>query len=125
MIHKEGIGWRLVIDHSKKDFPILIGGDCYSVQLSLNEWNSLGPLIFDLIDQFKSYKNKYTTDESIILELEKDPWRACIEGIDEDWSLKLTLSGDYLKVRGFEMYWPMPSAEAFVSAMRTMWDSYQ
>tara|TARA_Y100001968_G_C19380929_1_gene730287 strand:+ start:206 stop:595 length:390 start_codon:yes stop_codon:yes gene_type:complete len=125
LIEEKGIGWRLVIDNSKKDFPILIGGDCISVELRRNEWEALVPLLSELIDQFKEYEKNFYTDEAIILEKEKDQWSLCLEGINNAWSLKLVFASHDLTRRGFQMYWPIPSAEAFVFAMRKMWDSYQ
>lgn len=125
LIEEKGIGWRLAIDHSKKKFPVVIGGECISVQLSLVEWASLAKLIFDLREKFQEYTNNFSSDEAFILESERDSWWSCFEGANDSWSLKIRFAGDGLGERGFEMYWPIPSAQDFVSAMRIMWDSYQ
>ena len=123
MIRKEGIGWCLYIDSTKTNFPVVIGGECSSVQLTFQEWNSLVPLIIDLIENFKEHQNKFIQDESIVLEIEKESWRACLEAFKDSWSLKLVLKENTLNLRGFEMYWPIQSAQDFVSAMRSVWDS--
>tara|TARA_Y100001968_G_scaffold122984_1_gene111913 strand:- start:289 stop:666 length:378 start_codon:yes stop_codon:yes gene_type:complete len=125
LIEAKGIGWRIAIDTTKEIFPILIGGDCISIELTKKEWITLVPLLIDLIDQFNVCKNKFVTDESIVLEIEKGQWKLCLEAINDLWSLKIILLGDGLIRRGFEMYWPIPSAEPFAFEMRKMWDSYQ
>ena len=123
MIHEEGIGWRLIIDLSKEQFPVLIGGDNAAVELTKKEWNALVPLLIDLLTEFKKYENNSFGDESIILEMQKDIWIACLEGKNDSWSLKIILIGDSLSRRGIEMYWPIQSAQQFVLAMRKMWES--
>lgn len=124
LIQEEGIGWYLKIDTSKSDFPVNIGGESCGTELTQKEWQTLVPIVKDLIDQLKEYKN--FSDESLILEIERDSFRACLEGFDDTcWSLKISFVGDSLVRRGFHLYWPIQSARSFVSAMRTMWDSYQ
>ena len=125
MIKAQGIGWRLFVDISKEEFPILIGGEYSAVHLTKEEWKSLVPLVFELIEQFHQYKNKVVGDESIVLQLEKAPWTICLEGFDNSLTLKLSFSENRINSRGFEMYWPIQSADPFVQAMRLMWDSYQ
>ncbi len=125
MIEEEGTGWRLAKDSLRGEFPVLIGGNFWSTELTENEWNSLMLLLIDLIKQHDQYKNQLMKEELITLEIEREPWWACIDGGRESWSLKLILSGDRRNRRGIEMYWPIPEAQAFVSAMRTMWDSSQ
>ncbi|WP_320663852.1 DUF1818 family protein [Prochlorococcus sp. MIT 1223] len=126
MIRNEGIGWRLAIDDSRKDFVVLLGGDNWASELTKEEWNSLVPLVLELVNQHETYKDKLVSDESISFELERSPWWACLDGNKRFWSLKLILSSEQLSSsRGLEMYWPIPTAQAFVLAMRSMWDSSQ
>ena len=121
----EGIGWHLVIDTSKLDFPVLIGGEGYSTEITKTEWQILVPTIVELVDQFEAYKNTSVGDESLILEIKKESLTACLEGSNDEWTLKLRFEGDTFRGRGFNIFWPIPSAKAFSSAMRIMWDSYQ
>ena len=124
LLKEEGIGWSLVIDSSKTDFPVLIGGECHSTEITKTEWISLVPTIMELLDQFDEYQKGFVSDESFILEIEKQSWRICLEGLNDQWTLKVILEATSER-RGFQMYWPIPSAKAFTSAMRIMWDSYQ
>lgn len=125
MFKEEGIGWSLSVDASNETFPVHIGGECTSTEITKEEWQALVPIVIDLIDQFDRYNYNFVSDESIILQINKGFWSVFVEGFKDEWALKISLTGESLKSRGFNMYWPIPSAKDFVSAMRLMWDSYQ
>jgi len=123
MIQHEGPGWRLAWDSSKDNYSFLIGGENWAFELTQDEWNSLVPIIGDLIDQHKGLKNQLMPEETISIEAERYPWWACIDGNKHNWSLKLILLGKDSERRSMEAYWPIPSAQAITSEMRIMWDS--
>ena len=122
MIQKEGPGWRLAKDTSRKYFPVLIGGDRWAIELAEPEWNSLLPVIDELVTQHKELENQLMKEESICLEIGREPWWGCIDGDSESWSLQLILESKGDESRGFEAYWPAPAAKAITAAMRIMWD---
>tara|TARA_Y100001968_G_C19272139_1_gene674798 strand:+ start:592 stop:969 length:378 start_codon:yes stop_codon:yes gene_type:complete len=122
---EEGSGWRLVEDSSRGEFSILIGSEFCSVEITNDEWLSMVPLLFDLIDQHKEYQNQLLAEESINLEMERENWWASLDGGKDSWSLKLIFNGNRSQIRSFEMYWPIQTAQTFVLAVRKMWDSYQ
>ncbi len=124
MIQREGKGWRLELNTAKRNFPVLIGGENWAVELSKNEWDNLGLVIPKLIDQFEAVKNSLMREEKIFIEIDRSPWWACIEGTRDDWQLKLILSGDGCEGRAVELCWHEKASEAIVSVMRIMWDSY-
>jgi len=125
MIEYEGPGWRLVRDCSRKDFPYVIGGDGWSVELSETEWKELIPLIFDLISQHKKLRDQLMPEEKISLEIERKECWVYLDGNKELWSLKVIIDGKEKNNRSIEVYWPIPNAQLITSAMRTMWDSRQ
>ena len=125
MTQFEGRGWRLERDTSKRKFTVLIGAKDCSVELLETEWDSLCGIVFDLIDEHRKLKNNLMAEEEICLEMERYPWWACIDGTRESWSLKVILSSENEERRGLELFWPIPTAQVFVAAMRTMWDSTQ
>tara|TARA_Y100001968_G_scaffold325513_1_gene366871 strand:- start:1745 stop:2122 length:378 start_codon:yes stop_codon:yes gene_type:complete len=125
MFEKEGPGWRLAKDSSRGNFSVLIGGNGWAIELTKKEWESLFLLIKELVDQYKSAQISLLDEEEISLEMERSHWWACIEGTKNNWSLKLILKGDEEHKRGAEMYWPIPAAQLFTSAMRIMWDCSQ
>ena len=123
MIQHEGPGWRLARDTSRRTFPVMIGGDGWALELTEEEWISLIPLINDLIKQHTQIEKQLMQEESIFLEIERQPWWGCLDGDRHSWSLKIVLDGDDESSRGFEAYWPIPAAQAITSAMRTVWDT--
>ncbi len=123
MIQHEGPGWRFEKDSSKSNFPVLIGGENWAVELSENEWLSLRKVVCNLIDQYAQIKKTLMKEEQIFLEMERSPWWGCIDGNRESWSLRLILSGAGCKARGIEVFWPVPAAQAITSVMKIMWDS--
>ncbi len=123
MTKLEGIGWRLERDISKKQFSFLIGAKHCAVELLETEWENLCLIVFDLMDEHKKLKNNLMAEEEICLEMERYPWWACIDGTRDSWSLKVILSEEDEKTRGLELFWPISTAHAFTTAMRTMWDS--
>ncbi len=123
MLEKEGSGWRLARDSSRKNFPVLIGGKYWAIELTENEWIDLLQLVIDLVDEHKKLQNQLMKEETVSLELERHPWWACIDGDRKEWSLHLILEGDGIHKRGVEAYWPTPSAQYVTNEMRTIWDS--
>ncbi len=123
MLKKEGPGWRIIIDSSRDNFSILIGGETWAIELNKYEWENLVKVVIDLSDQYKSVKEQLMGDEDITLELESKPWLAILKGDQYGWNLRLILSASGLLNRGAEVYWPRDVTNHVVNAMRTMWDS--
>jgi len=123
VIKKEGLGWRIIRDSSRDNFPTLIGGENWAIELNKSEWENLVKVVIDLSDQYKSVKDQLMGDEDITLELELSPWFAILKGDQYGWSLRLILSDNGLLNRGAEVYWPRNVTNNVTHAMRTMWDS--
>ena len=123
MIKKEGPGWRIIRDSSRKNFSTLIGGEGWAIELNQVEWENLVKLVIDLSDQYKVVKDQLMGEEDITLELERSPWLAILKGDQFGWNLKLILSASGVFNRGAEIYWPRIVTPHVVNAMRTMWDS--
>ena len=125
MIRREGPGWRLVRDSSRRSFPVMIGGESWAVELSEQEWKTLIPVIDELINQHKKMENQLMAEESICLEIERLPWWGCLDGDKCSWSLQLIREGNEESLRRFEAYWPFPAAQSITCAMKEMWDLCQ
>ena len=94
MIEEEGPGWRLARDPSRGRFPVMIAGESWAIELTEDEWNSLIPLIKDLIDQHQQLENQLMPEEGLELELERQGWWCCLEGDRNSWTLKLILQSN-------------------------------
>ena len=123
MDHQEGPGWRLARDISRNPFPVLIGGEGWAFELTENEWKVLVPVIGELLEQHRNIESQLMPDESICLEMEREPWWVCLEGDRHAWTIKVVLEGGLESIRGVEGFWPAPASQAMALAMRTMWDS--
>ena len=123
MIKKEGPGWRIIRDSTRDNFPILIGGESWAIELSESEWKSLVKVVIDLSDQYKNIKDQLMGDEDITLELVSNPWLAILKGDQYGWKLKLILESGDSRSRGAEVSWPRNVTLHISNAMRSMWDS--
>ena len=102
-----------------------MGGKNWAIEISEDEWQSLCPPLFELLDQFEALKSQLLDEEKIFLEKEKEPWWASVDGTKHAWSLILILSYEDNRERSLEVSWPISISEAITSEMRLMWDSQQ
>ena len=123
MILHEGQGWRLQRDIAKSKFSFLIGTQNSAVELLEEEWQDFCAIVFDLINEHRKLEKSLMAEEEISLEIERFSWWACLDGNRENLSLKVIFSTEDEKARGFELFWPAPTAQILTAAMRTMWDS--
>ena len=123
MIKKEGPGWRIIRDSSRDNFPTLIGGENWAIELNQSEWETLVKVVIDLSDQYENIKDQLMSDEDITIELEANPWLAFLKGDQYGWDLKLILDSSDLLNRGAEISWPRNVTFNLAKTMRSMWDS--
>ena len=122
MIQQEGPGWRLARDLSRKDFPFLIGGESWAVELTEMEVKGLYALLVELEHQYMLIRDQLMEEESITLELEQQEWWGCLDGTRERWGLQVVLQANEMQRRGLEGAWPAPAAQAFFAALKTVLD---
>ena len=122
MIQQEGPGWRLARDLSRNGFPFLIGGEFWAVELTEMEVKGLYALLVELEHQYMLIRDQLMEEESITLELEQQEWWGCLDGTRERWGLQVVLQGYGMQRRGLEGAWPATAAQAFLAALRTVWD---
>ena len=114
--------WRLLNDFKKGKFCFLIGVDNWSIELQKSEFYSLYLLLLRINKQLLSIKNELMEEESITLELEKQPWYIELEGKKNEWSLRFVFESQD-QTRSFEMYWPIPIAQNLFYEIKKMWES--
>jgi len=115
-------GWRLLRDFKKGKFCFLIGVDNWSIELQKSEFYSLYLLLLRINEQLLVIKDQLMDEESITLELEKLPWYIQLEGKKNEWSLRFVFESQE-QTRSFEMYWPIPIAQALFYEIKNMWES--
>ena len=120
MIEREGEGWRIVWDGDRHPFAVLIGGAGWATELSRAEAESLRDALADLLAQHAALVDQLMAEESISLELERDPWWLTIDGDRRQWSLQVMLSPQPGQ-RAFEGSWPHPASRGFSQALQQLY----
>ena len=120
MIEREGEGWRIAWDGDRQPFVVLIGGAGWATELSRAEAESLRDALADLLAQHAALVDQLMAEESISLELERDPWWLTIDGDRRQWSLQVMLSPQPGQ-RAFEGSWPHPASRGFSQALQQLY----
>ena len=120
MIEREGEGWRIAWDGDRQPFAVLIGGAGWATELSRVEAEALRDALADLLAQHAAVVDQLMAEESISLELERDPWWLTIDGDRREWSLQVMLSPPPGQ-RAFEGSWPHPASRGFSQALQQLY----
>ena len=120
MIEREGEGWRIAWDGDRQPFVVLIGGAGWATELSRVEAEALRDALADLLAQHAALVDQLMAEESISLELERDPWWLTIDGDRREWSLQVMLS-PLPGQRAFEGSWPHPASRGFSQALQQLY----
>ena len=120
MTEREGEGWRIAWDGDRQPFVVLIGGAGWATELSRAEAESLRDALADLLAQHAALVDQLMAEESISLELERDPWWLTIDGDRREWSLQVMLSPQPGQ-RAFEGSWPHPASRGFSQALQQLY----
>jgi hypothetical protein len=120
VIEREGEGWRIAWDGDSQPFAVLIGGAGWATELSRAEAESLRDALADLLAQHAALVDQLMAEESISLELERDPWWLTIDGDRRQWSLQVMLSPQPGQ-RAFEGSWPHPASRGFSQALQQLY----
>ena len=120
MIQREGEGWRLAWDASRRPFPVLIAGNGWAAELSDAEALALRDGVWDLVEQHRQLVDQLMAEEAIELELERGVWWLSIEGDRQSWALRAVLTPDPSQ-RALECFWPAAGAGPFTVALQQLY----
>ena len=120
MIERDGEGWRIAWDCDRQPFAVLIGGAGWATELSRVEAEALRDALADLLAQHAALVDQLMAEESISLELERDPWWLTIDGDRREWSLQVMLR-PLPGQRAFEGSWPHPASRGFSQALQQLY----
>jgi hypothetical protein len=120
VIERDGEGWRIAWDGDRQPFAVLIGGAGWATELSRVEAEALRDALADLLAQHAALVDQLMAEESISLELERDPWWLTIDGDRREWSLQVMLS-PLPGQRAFEGSWPHPASRGFSQALQQLY----
>ncbi len=128
---REGEGWRLVVDPTRRPFLALIGGSNWASELTGPEVLALQQASQRLVDQHRVLVDGLMAEEAIDLELElplADPKREGgpegslwlgLTGDRSRWSLRLVLTPSP-GGRGFEGGWDEAASAPFAAALAAL-----
>lgn len=119
MIQLEGEGWRLAWDGSRQSFSVLMAGEDWAVELTELEASALRDAVADLVAQHQGLVDQLMEEESIELELERDPWWLAIDGDRRSWSLRVVLTPEAGQ-RAVEGSWSVAAARPFSQALQQL-----
>lgn len=119
MIQLEGEGWRLAWDGSRQPFSVLMAGEGWAVELTELEASALRDAVADLVAQHQGLVDQLMEEESIELELERDPWWLAIDGDRRSWSLRVVLTPEAGQ-RAVEGSWSVAAARPFSQALQQL-----
>jgi hypothetical protein len=120
VIERDGEGWRIAWDGDRQPFVVLIGGAGWATELSRVEAEALRDALADLLAQHAALVDQLMAEESISLELERDPWWLTIDGDRREWSLQVMLR-PLPGQRAFEGSWPHPASRGFSQALQQLY----
>tara|TARA_Y100001970_G_scaffold294309_1_gene450273 strand:- start:1564 stop:1947 length:384 start_codon:yes stop_codon:yes gene_type:complete len=123
MYRRQGEGWRVLYDQSKVKFPILIGGDNWSIELTYNEYQDFYCVLKTLDDQIINISKNLMDEEVINLEFEKNHWYGELDGKKSAWSLRFIHNDNEQINRSFEFSWPQQAASKVTEHIKELWDS--
>ncbi|MBE9068459.1 DUF1818 family protein [Leptolyngbya cf. ectocarpi LEGE 11479] len=99
---KEGSGWRLGWDQDRTPFQALVGGESWAIELTQEEFETLGHLAKQLAATMTAMASELMPDERITLEQETQQLWMEADGFHHSYSLRfIVLTG-----RGAEGTWP-------------------
>jgi hypothetical protein len=119
VIQLEGEGWRLAWDGSRQSFSVLMAGEDWAVELTELEASALRDAVADLVAQHQGLVDQLMEEESIELELERDPWWLAIDGDRRSWSLRVVLTPEAGQ-RAVEGSWSVAAARPFSQALQQL-----
>jgi len=118
-VEREGPGWRLAWDPAREPFPVLIGGEWWAVELSNAEASALRAAVVDVLHQHTALVDQLMAEESLSLELEREPWWVAIDGDRVSWGLRVVLTPAPGQ-RACEGGWPAPASQGFAAALEQL-----
>lgn len=118
---QQGPGWRFGLDSECSPFPVLVGGEGWAVELSLEEARGLCGGALRLIAELERCADQLMPEEQIALELDAGPVWLELDGHPGALALHFVLqppagSGN----RGVEGSWPVEATTALLAVWQQL-----
>ena len=113
---KEGPGWRLGWDPNRTDYPALIGGQAWAVELQPEEFADLRRLALQLAETMAAMGDELMDEERICCEAESEQLWLEVEGFPRSYGLRLILQ----RSRRAELGWEPAATGEFLQAIAAL-----
>lgn len=110
---REGKGWRLAWNSLTPQYPALVGGEGWAVELTQEEAQTLARLLAEIRQTFQDLAEQVMAEERLCCELEGEGIWLEAEGLVAGYELRFVLTTG----RGFEGYWPAPALGELEAAL--------
>jgi Domain of unknown function (DUF1818) len=115
-ILKSGAGWRLGWRSAPADYPGLVGGEDWAIELTAPEMADFCQLVQQLADAMAQMAGELMAEEKIDCEAESDLLWLQVSGYPNDYSLRLLLNSG----RKAEGNWNSAAVPALIAATTTL-----
>ncbi|WP_107671104.1 DUF1818 family protein [Cyanothece sp. BG0011] len=115
-IIKKGQGWRLGWKNEKTDYPGLIGGEDWAIELTETEFTEFCRLFEQLATTMTAMKEELMEEERIACEAESDLLWLEVEGFPHAYSLRVILN----QGRRCEGNWPAEVVRELYQAIQKL-----
>ena len=115
-IVKSGAGWRLGWNPEAQEFNGLVGGDDWSIELTVREMEDFCRLLDQLSKTISQMADEMMDGEKISCEAESDLLWIQVDGFPESYTVQFILN----KGRRGEGKWPVNVASSLVQAAKML-----
>jgi Domain of unknown function (DUF1818) len=115
-ILKSGVGWRLGWRSAPSDYPGLVGGENWALELTAAEMADFCRLVQQLAETMTQMTGELMAEEKIDCEAESDLLWLQVSGYPDHYSLRLLLNSG----RKAEGNWTAAAVPALISATTTL-----
>jgi hypothetical protein len=115
-ILKEGPGWRLGWDPQATDFPALVGGSDWALELRAGEFADLRRLALQLAETMAAMADELMAEERLCCEAESEQLWLEVEGFPQAYALRLILQ----QGRRAELSWSPEATAALLQAIAAL-----
>lgn len=112
----EGAGWRIGWDPTAQDYPGLVGGETWAMELTGPEFADFCRLTQELAQAMADMETLVMAEERLSLEAESDRLYLAAEGFPHSYDLAIILN----QGRRGEGYWPVAAVPDLLKAVQRL-----
>ncbi|WP_191964792.1 DUF1818 family protein [Synechococcus sp. RSCCF101] len=120
MIVEEGPGWRFSLDRTRETHALLLAGEDWAAEFTLQEGHDLARAAADLEREWSRCSANLMPEEELCLELERGELWVQLEGCRQQRTLRFVLTPAQPGRRGVEGAWHGAATRALMASLRLL-----